>query len=111
MTIEVKTLRENAPYPTTPDYFHETTNTPKTLALTFSPADAREDEWRLEFFDRYLEWDKVDLKTHNDLLVPHHVVDMAVNDEASKSETALFTFTPVNRTLASIASPTGFQMS
>mgnify|MGYP000573696775 CR=1 FL=1 len=59
--IEIATLRENALHPTTPDYFHETTNAPKSLSLNFTPADEREDEWRLEFYDRYLEWDKVDL--------------------------------------------------
>jgi hypothetical protein len=109
--IEIATLRENALHPTTPDYFHETTNAPKSLSLNFTPADEREDEWRLEFYDRYLEWDKVDLWTHNATLVPHHVVDMAANDKSSLSETSLFIFTPVNHILVSIASPTWFQMS
>lgn len=110
-TLSITPLREDAPLPTTPDYFHETINAPKSLSLTFAPAQEEESDWRLEFYDRYLEWDQVELEAQNDLMTPRHIVDISATDITKTSQTNIFEVTPVNHILASIGSPDGFQMN
>lgn len=45
--------------PRSPDFFHETLASPGQMELTFSPANQADTSFRLEFFDKYLEWDRV----------------------------------------------------
>ena len=47
--------------PFVPDYFHENRSTPKNLNFSFIPASHDETEWRAEFYDRYIEWDQIDI--------------------------------------------------
>ena len=47
--------------PYVPDYFHENFSTPKNLNFSFVSASVDETEWRAEFYDRYTEWDHVDI--------------------------------------------------
>ena len=47
-----------APY--VPDYFYEDVSTPHNLNYSFVSSSQTENEWRVEFYDQYIEWDKLD---------------------------------------------------
>lgn len=49
----------NGDFPVVPNYFHETVVTPTSLNLSFRPASLNDTTWRLEFFDGYLDWDRL----------------------------------------------------
>ncbi len=76
------------------------------MELSFAPANASDTSFRLEFFDKYLEWDSVLLAGNDDIGTPRVVIDMTasalpqVSDEMSIS--------PINRSLEDISSPDGF---
>lgn len=60
-TITIASLSSSSALPITPNFFHEVTSTPKTLSITFTPATPTETEWRMTFFNRYIEWDMLGL--------------------------------------------------
>lgn len=59
--VNEKHITSTDPTPYVPDYFHENDSAPKNLNFTFVPAYPEEREWRAEFYDRYTEWDRVDI--------------------------------------------------
>lgn len=48
-------------YPTVPNHFNEELSTPKELHVTFAEAAPNVTGYRIEFFDRYMEWDMVSM--------------------------------------------------
>ncbi len=67
---------KNDTNPYIPDYFHENSSTPKNLNFSFVPSSTDETEWRAEFYDRYTEWDRVDIGTHDERTAPKTTIDM-----------------------------------
>ncbi len=57
-TIKTKNISSTDPTPYVPDYFHENNSSPKNLNYSFVASSSGETEWRVEFYDRYIEWDK-----------------------------------------------------
>lgn len=51
--------RDIAPY--VPDYFYEDISTPRNLNYSFVSSSQTETEWRVDFYDQYTEWDKIDI--------------------------------------------------
>lgn len=56
----VQTTVPNVPnIPSVPNYFVSTITTPGELSFRFRNALSGENAWKLEFFDKYLEWDLI----------------------------------------------------
>lgn len=92
--------------PRSPDFFHESIASPGQMELSFAPANPSDTSFRLEFFDKYLEWDTVLLAGNDDIATPRTVIDMTVVPLAIT--TPSFTVSPVNRSLENVSSPDGF---
>jgi hypothetical protein len=74
---------------------------PGELSISFAPARSTDRDFRLEFFDRYLEWDRVtaDKKDYPD--TPRTIIDLAVTPVPVV--TSLFERTPVARVLQKVS--------
>lgn len=60
-SISVSALDASGQVPTAPNFFRQQFSTPNKLSLQFAPIDSvKEGIWRMEFFDRYMEWDLLD---------------------------------------------------
>jgi hypothetical protein len=92
--------------PRAPNFFHELVSSPGQIELSFAPAHPADGDFRLEFFDRYLEWDKRALSWNDDPNSPRTVVDMTVSEEPTA--TSDFSSSPVRRSLENVSSPGGF---
>lgn len=72
--------------PEAPDYFHEEVSSPGKLQVSFSPVKKSDTNFRLEFFDRYLEWDRVRENNGADSSdTPRTVIDLSVATMADRS--------------------------
>lgn len=60
-TQKISSISPNDLLPYVPDYFHENVSTPKELNFSFTPSSQEEKEWRVDFFDQYIEWDYLDI--------------------------------------------------
>ena len=69
-------IDENSPLPTAPNYFTEYVSLPNNINISYEAARAEETIWRTTFYDRYLEWDMVDLGEHDDSLSPQHILEV-----------------------------------
>jgi len=99
-TIETITSPDLSLTPRAPDFFDESIATPNQIGLSFSPAHLLDREFRLEFFDRYLEWDRAQINGSDDRESPRSIVDLTV-DPVPTSVTGM-TITPVLRSLESV---------
>ncbi len=110
-TLQISSLTVDAPYPNAPNFFHEIKSTPKTLSLTFTPASSDEKEWRMSFYDRYLEWDMLKIWSHDDVDTQTHVIDFYREDGGlGTTGSALFTSQPILRSLLSVSDPDSFSL-
>jgi hypothetical protein len=89
-----------APY--VPDYFRENLSTPKNLNFSFVPASVDETEWRAEFYDRYIEWDHVDIWDHNPVTSPKTTIDMFVKKPSIPIVDTQISSTRTARSLTSV---------
>jgi hypothetical protein len=94
--------------PRSPDFFHETLASPGQMELTFSPANQADTSFRLEFFDKYLEWDRVMVSWNDDAATPRIIIDMTVS--AIPTATNDYSVSPVGRSLQEVSSPDGFTL-
>lgn len=76
------------------------------MEVSFSPADAREKSFRLEFFDRYIEWDRVTIDGKDSSDTPRTVIDMTTTAEISRSDG--IEVTPVERYLKKVYDTSSF---
>ncbi len=60
-TQKISSIGPSDLLPYIPNYFYENSSTPKVLNFSFTPSSHEETEWRVDFFDQYTEWDKVDI--------------------------------------------------
>lgn len=65
-------------FPRAPNFFHELPSSPGQIEIEFSPASQTERLFRLEFFDRYLEWDSVAGRS-DDPSTPRTTIDLVVD--------------------------------
>lgn len=95
--------------PQAPDFFHEVVASPGRIQASFAPADASHREFRLELFDRYLEWDRyhVNGRTPSED-TPRTTVDMFVEDASQIQKSETVSATPVARVLESVEKSDGF---
>lgn len=113
-SIQVTTVTSRDAVPTSPNYFHENMSTPGNISVTFSPASDRETSWRMEFFDRYLEWDMLDMKKHTEALSPKRIIDLELSKDASiqsSSSDGIVHSSSISRYLSRIGDRNGFFMN
>ena len=94
--------------PYIPNYFHENISTPRNLNFSFAPASQDSSEWRVEFYDRYTEWDHVDLGDHDGQQSPKTTIDMFLPIASAPTSTNTLISTPAPRSLVSVADPGSF---
>lgn len=70
---------EDTLVPSAPNFFEETEATPGQLHVSFVPASPEDTDFRLEFFDRYIEWDHADIGIHDESVRPRSIIDFATN--------------------------------
>jgi hypothetical protein len=92
--------------PRAPDFFHEIVASPGHMELSFVPADSSDRSFRLEFFDRYLEWDYTTLSGNDDPDTPRTVIDMTTSPVPTVASD--FITSPIRRSLEDVSSPDGF---
>ena len=111
-TVFISSLNREDPLPTAPNFFHEVVNSPGNLSISFTPASPEEHEWRMTFYDRYLEWDASILESRVPSTTPEHVIDfftertLDTTGETYRNPTS----TPIMRSLESVSDPGSFQL-
>lgn len=111
-SVEVQDLSHKSELPSAPNFFHESLNTPWNLSVTFSPASPTESSWRMEFFDRYIEWDAIAIGVHDEKITPKRIVDLFIQENQDDS----FWFqwirtTKVSRSLERVYDTDSFRIS
>ena len=96
--------------PESPNFFDEVIARPGQIDIEFSPAKFEDQVFRLDFFDRYSEWELIDIDAHDEELVPRTVVDIMVDDESRITETEGITLMPIERSLLSVSDPETFTL-
>lgn len=92
-----------------PNYFHENVSTPKSLNYSFVPASSTETEWRVEFYDRYAEWDHIDIGDHDPMSTPKTTIDMLLQTPTTTDPTYPgLVAHPITRSLSSVADRDSF---
>jgi hypothetical protein len=86
MTMNISSL-DPKEIPEAPNYFEEVVASPGQIEIDFSPAQKTQQAFRLEFFDRYLEWDSDHLDRNNPQESPKTIVDLVVTENQKNVET------------------------
>jgi hypothetical protein len=73
------------------------------MEVSFAPAEKSDTSFRLEFFDKYMEWDRVKLSGSDDVSTPRTVIDMTV--EMIPQKDISYSSSDVSRSLESVSSP------
>jgi hypothetical protein len=111
-TVIINTLTKNSEFPSAPNFFHESLNTPESLLVTFSSAKTSEQGWRMDFYDRYLEWDAVDIGSHDEALTPKRTVDLFTSTSSVPVNSSQgFDIVPVKRSLDRVYDVNSFKIS
>lgn len=94
--------------PEAPNYFDPRVASPGEIQFDFSPADTTADTYRLEFFDRYTEWDMARISAHEEATTPRTIIDLSVDDTSSYHETDTLTTRGLHRILENVTNTDGF---
>lgn len=97
--IDTKITVKNIPseIPEVANNFVEIVSTPSEINASFKNTVSQEKEWRLEFFDKYLEWNKASVS--NNFSTPKITVDLFLKSDFIDSNNSLYKTTPIARTL------------
>lgn len=101
-TIKISEITKDDLAPYVPDYFRENISTPKNLNFSFVSASTDETEWRAEFYDRYTEWDHVDIGDHNPITAPKTTIDMFLQVPSTPMANTPLITTRTTRSLSSV---------
>ncbi len=101
-TQKISSIGPSDLLPYIPNYFYENSSTPKVLNFSFTPSSHEETEWRVDFFDQYTEWDKVDIWTHNPIASPKTTVDMMLRTSSIPVSGSPILATSIARSLTSV---------
>ena len=80
--IKVTELGPNDLDPYVPNYFASDVSTTQNINFSFRPTDPAERQWRLDFYDRYIEWDEERAGNHKPEFSPMTTVDLFATDNA-----------------------------
>jgi hypothetical protein len=101
-TVKISEITQNEFSPYIPDYFHENLSAPKNLNFSFVSSSKDETEWRAEFYDRYIEWDHVDIWDHDPKISPKTTIDMFLRVPSLPIEGSPMSITKTTRSLKSV---------
>lgn len=88
--------------PESPNFFTENISSPGEIYISFKKTHPQDTSFRLEFFNRYLEWDRVKLAGSDFSDTPRTIIDMTVmNNEDMTVVSSDYTESPVTRSLES----------
>lgn len=76
---EIQTQDMSSDIPSAPDFFAEDVSLPNTLTFSYNPARPTEETWRVELYDRYLEWDRNHLG--DDTESPRDIIDIIKKED------------------------------
>ena len=107
---KVSDLRTNTPTPFVPNYFNQVLSSPSELNITFQNALPGQKEWRLEFYDRYIEWDRTQIGVSPSPDTPKTIVDLFVEEDPSSTVATGVTILPVDRSLQSGFTASDFRL-
>jgi hypothetical protein len=108
-SIKISDVSKDDSYPYVPDYFHADVSTPKSLNYSFVPSSPIETEWRVDFYDRYTEWDHMDIGDHDPMNTPKTTIDMFLQiPTISNPAYPGIVIHPVTRSLISVADRNSF---
>lgn len=96
--------------PEAPNFFQELFASPSQIALEFTPAHQDKNNYRLEFFDRYAEWDLHQIGVHDEEEIPRTVVDILIEDTSKDTEANSIEVHPMERSLHAVSGADGFQV-
>lgn len=105
-TSKVETLDKSI-LPVAPNYFHESVASPGRIEVSFSPANPNDSSFRLEFFDRYMEWDRVAIDGRESTDTPRTIIDLTTTQEVVVRQDGVEA-TQVDRYLKSVDNTSDF---
>jgi FG-GAP-like repeat len=110
-TTKISSIAKNDPAPYVPDYFYEDISTPHNLNYSFVSSSQTETEWRVDFYDQYVEWDNIDIGSHDPRASSKTSIDMFLDTSPTPlgSDTGILTHV-VSRSLRSVADPDSFAL-
>lgn len=94
--------------PEAPNFFQEFSASPGQIELNFSAAKNQDKQFRLEFFDRYTEWDLLHINAHDEKNIPRSIVDIITEDVSHDTSADGITVHPLERSLDKISGTDGF---
>ena len=94
--------------PEAPNFFDEVISRPGEITLNFSPAVSGDSEFRLEFFDRYMEWDLAHLRSEDAEDTPRTIVDLEAVNPVHDMDFDGITVHPLSHFLESVSDTDGF---
>jgi hypothetical protein len=107
-TMKISDISATDLDPYVPDYFHASISTPRNLSFSFVSPSQTETEWRAEFYDRYMEWDHVDIGDHIPMTAPKTTIDMFLSTSSALTSTATLRSTAAKRALVSVRDTDSF---
>ena len=60
-TVKISNVSQTDFDPYLPNSLTSNVSTPENMSFSFVPSLQTETEWRAEFYDRYTEWDRLDI--------------------------------------------------
>ena len=101
--IDTTTRTENISQklPEVPNNFVQVLSTPSELNVSFRNTLPDEREWRLEFLEKYTEWDRAAIDKNLEKSLPKTVVDLFVQNNFSDFDNNGMRSMPINRYISS----------
>jgi hypothetical protein len=107
-TIITEQISESDILPTSPNFFHEIASSPKSLNITFTPSNLDQKEWRLSFYDSYIERDMIPLGLHDSKSVPERVIDFYTEEQNDTISENIYEVSPLLRSIEQISDKDSF---
>lgn len=86
--------------PTAPDFFHEYSILSRVFSFSYRTTQDIDSFWRLEFYDRYMEWDMIQVGTSDSVSTPRGIIEIISQDSPWFGRTT--------RTLQTVGDPSTF---
>ncbi len=94
--------------PEAPNFFHELIANPGQIQIDFSRATSAETGYRLEFFDRYTQWDLTHIGAHDEASIPRTTINLITEDTTRDTFSDGIRVHPLSKSLESIEGTAGF---
>lgn len=96
----IKSVNIGTELPEVANNFMQMLSTPSELNISFENTVPGEKEWRLDFFDKYLEWDRIDINNRLATELPRTTLDLVLRTDFGEFQDGVCSL-PVSRYLIS----------